>query len=60
MNLKTEIDPEHTLGVLLCGLLVKHRIIPASAIDDAEGYDNYQTMGNIRAVAKDLTVILTN
>jgi len=42
------------VSVVMGALLRKHGVIDAAAIDDPEGYDNYDTIGRLRRVAEDL------
>ena len=41
------------VAVVMGALLRKHGIIDAAAIDDPEGYDNYETVGRLLRVAED-------
>ena len=41
------------VAVIMGALLRKHGVIDAAAIDDPEGYDNYDTLGRLLRVAKD-------
>jgi hypothetical protein len=42
------------IAVILGALLAKHGVIDSPAIYDPEGYDNYETIGRLKAVAEDL------
>lgn len=41
------------VAVVMGALLRKHGVIDAAAIDDPEGYDNYDTLGRLLRVAED-------
>lgn len=42
------------IAIMLGMLLAKHGVVDSPAIYDPEGYDNYETIGRVRAVAEDL------
>ena len=41
-------------GEELANLLVRHRIIDPSAVEDPEGYDGYTTLDRVNAAAREL------
>lgn len=41
------------VAIVMGALLRKHEVIDAAAIDDPEGYDNYDTLGRLLRVAED-------
>lgn len=41
------------VAVVMGALLRKHRVIDAAAIDDPEGYDNYDTLERLLRVSED-------
>lgn len=45
---------QNPTGQQLAALMVKHALVDSAAIDDPEGYDNFQTLEGINAIAREL------